>query len=130
MSFDLIDRLFSPLVTAWLDVRNAWTKQQGFAQATLTDAPTIAWDGETQQCAVVTLGGNRTLGAISNPVAGYTYILICKQDATGGRSLSYNSIYTFASGSGSLSSAANAVDMFCFYYDGLKMRGTFNKGFA
>lgn len=132
MAFDLINRLFVPVVTAFCDAVNAWTKQQGFPQAPLTDASTISWDGETQQTAKVTLGGSRTLGAISNPVAGFTYILEIVQDATGSRTLDFsNAIYTFPGGiEPTLSTAANSVDLLTCYYDGSKMRCTLSKAFS
>lgn len=132
MALTLLQKIAAPLVAAWLDVANLWTAHQGFPQQTLTDAATITWDAVTQQNAKVTLGGSRTLGAISNPVAGMTYVLMVYQDATGSRTLNLsNSIYTFPGGTEPvLSTAANAVDMLVFYYDGTKMRGMANKAFS
>lgn len=132
MTQTLLQKLMAPAVAVWLDVTNIWTKQQGFPQATLTDAATITWDANTQQNAKVTLGGNRTLGAISNAVAGHFYALEVVQDGTGSRTLNLsNAIYTFPGGTEPvMSTAANAVDLLCFYYDGSKMRGVANKAFS
>lgn len=110
---------------------NTWVQQQGFARQTLTDAATITWDGQTQQTAVVTLGGNRTLGAISNQVAGFTYILFVIQDGTGSRTLAYNAIYKWPAGVAPvLSTAANAIDILTFVSDGTSMYGVAQKAFA
>jgi hypothetical protein len=100
--------------------------------ATLTDAATITWDGSTQQVATVTLGGSRTLGAISNPIAGATYILIVVQDGTGSRTLNLsNAIYKFPGGvEPTLSTAAGAIDVLSFIYDGTSMLGAIQKAFS
>lgn len=102
------------------------------AQATLTDAATITWNGATQQCATVTLGGNRTLDAISNPKPGATYILRVVQDGTGSRTLNLsNAIYKFPGGTEpTLSTAPGAIDVLSFYYDGTSMLGAIQKAFS
>lgn len=85
-------------------------------EVTLTDATTIAVDGSTFINAKVTLGGNRTLGTMSNPVVNRTGRIRVIQDATGSRTLAYHADYEFAGGSAPvLSTAANAQDV--LYYD-------------
>lgn len=74
-----------------------FTKQQVFGIATLTDGATISWDVSVAQVAKVTLGGNRTLAAPTNAVAGGSYILYVIQDGTGSRGLTLNSAYKKAS---------------------------------
>lgn len=82
----------------------------------LTDATTIAVDGSTFINAVVTLGGNRTLGTMANPVVNRTGRIRVVQDATGSRTLAYHGDYEFAGSSAPvLSTAANAQDL--LYYD-------------
>lgn len=54
----------------------------------LTDAATIATDASLGNVFTVTLGGNRTLGAPSNPTNGQKCIWSFKQDGTGSRTLS------------------------------------------
>lgn len=95
---------------------NTWVQQQGFALQTLTDAATVAWNLQTQQTAIVTLGGNRAMGTPTNILAGYTYAVIVVQDATGNRTLSWpNPPFKWPGGSAPvLSTAANAVDVFTF----------------
>lgn len=60
---------------------------------TLTDAATIAWDMSTGTNFVVTLGGNRTLGAPTGETAGQFGTLRVIQDGTGGRTLTFNAAY-------------------------------------
>lgn len=110
---------------------NTFTQQQGFPEATLTDAATISWNLQTQQCATVTLGGNRTLDTPSNMRAGYTYMLRVVQDGTGSRTLAYHADYLFPGGADPvLSTAAGAIDILSFYSNGSKMYGTILKAFA
>jgi hypothetical protein len=69
------------------------------AFVTLTDAATIAVDMSAGINFTVTLGGNRTLGAPSNTKAGQAGTILVYQDGTGGRTLAFNAVYKFASGS-------------------------------
>jgi hypothetical protein len=81
---------------------------------TLTDAASIAWDTSAGHLASVTLGGNRTLAAPTNGVAG-TYILRVTQDGTGSRTLAYNAAFKWAGGTApTLSTTAGAVDILTF----------------
>jgi hypothetical protein len=113
------------------NVVNAFTRAQYFAQATLTDAATISWNLDEAQAAQVTLGGARTLGAPTNRRAGATYMLLVKQDATGGRTLAFNAAYRFPGGTDPvMSTAANAVDLLSFYCDGTNLYGVGHLAFA
>ena len=109
-----------------------YTKTQNFNMTTLTDGANISWDLSQNQVATVTLAGNRTLDAPSNQVAGATYILIVKQDATGGRTLNTSaSAYKFPGGTEpTLSTAASAVDILTFVSDGTSMFGVAQLNFS
>lgn len=63
---------------------------------TLTDAATIATDASLGDVFTVTLGGNRTLGAPTNPTNGQKCIWRIRQDATGSRTLAYNAAFRFS----------------------------------
>ena len=79
---------------------------------TLTDAASITSDADTGNIFLVTLGGNRTLADPSNMYAGQSghYYLI--QDATGGRTVSFNSVFKFAGGTvPNATSTAGATDI-------------------
>jgi hypothetical protein len=69
----------------------------------LTDAATIATDASVSDFFSVTLAGNRTLGAPTNPptAASLERKLLhyrIRQDATGSRTLAYNAIFRFPGG--------------------------------
>lgn len=98
---------------------------------TLTDAATISWAVGVYQTSTVTLGGNRVLANPTGLVAGGYYTLIVKQDATGGRTLSYGTAFKWAGGTAFvLSTAANAIDVLNFIYDGTNLYGVGQKAFA
>lgn len=108
-----------------------YTKQQNFAEATLTDAANISWNLDDAQTAKVTLAGNRTLDNPTNLVAGGTYVLRIIQDGTGTRTLAYGSAYKFPGGTApTLSTAAGAEDIITFYCDGTNMNGVFQGNFS
>ena len=65
----------------------------------LTDAASITSSFDAGNTFVVTLGGNRTLAAPTSAGIGQTGSIRIIQDATGGRTLSYNSAWQFVSAS-------------------------------
>ena len=82
---------------------------------TLTDAASIAVDFLTGNNFMVTLTDNRTLAAPSNATAGQTGLIYIAQDGTGNRTLGYNTVYKFVSGSAPvLTTTANAMDMLVY----------------
>ena len=87
------------------DVYNA------FAEVTLTDAATIAVNMATFINAVVTLGGNRTLGNPTNAKVGQTGSIRVIQDGTGSRTLSFGANWKRAGGAAPLSTAPGAIDV-------------------
>jgi hypothetical protein len=99
-----------------------FTAQQYFGAATLTDGATISWAANTQQVATVTIAGNRTMAAPTGLVNGAFYALNVIQDATGSRTLTWNSVFKWASATApTLSTAANAKDFFVFRSDGTNL---------
>lgn len=79
--------------------------------ATLTDGATITPNFGANNNFTVTLGGNRTLANATNLTAGQSGVIYVVQDATGGRTLSYGTMWKFPSNTApTLSTAANAVD--------------------
>lgn len=70
------------------------SRRADLAPVALTDAATIATDASRGDHFRVTLGGNRTLGAPSNPADGQRVLWEVIQDATGTRTL------TLATGAG------------------------------
>ena len=102
--------------------------------ATQTDGTTITWDLNNNKVsnATVTLGGNRTL-AFSNAVAGATGVLIVKQDATGGRTLTLpgsSKVVNGGAGAWTPTVGANKVDILSFIYDGTNYWWTIGKDYS
>ena len=87
----------------------------------LTDAATITVDAAVGDVFTVTLAGNRTMGAPTNPVDGRTALFRIRQDATGSRTLAWNAAFSFATNLPVpvLSTAANKVDYVGFIYNGV-----------
>jgi hypothetical protein len=99
--------------------------------AVLTDASSIVVDASRSNVFTLTIGGNRTLANPSNLKTGCMYMFVITQDATGSRSLSYGSAYTFVdSVEPVLTTAAGAVDILSAYYDGSKPRCTMLNNFG
>ena len=81
---------------------------------TLADAASVVPDLNTSNVFAVTLAGNRTLAAPTNTSTniGATGHIFIVQDATGGRTLSYNTAYQFPDGDVPvLTSTSGAVDV-------------------
>lgn len=103
----------------------AYTKQQYFGEASLSDVANISWNLDNAQTAEVTLGGNRTLDNPTNMKAGATYILRVEQDSTGSRTLAYGTAYNWPNGGTApvLTTTGLAIDILSFYCDGTNMYG-------
>ena len=85
----------------------------------MTDGATITPNANTTDVGKVTMAGNRTIAAPSGtPVAGQRLILRLKQDATGTRVPTWNSVYRFAGGTTpTLTTTANKTDYLGFIYN-------------
>ena len=98
----------------------------------LTYGANIAWAVDTGASAQVILSG--ATAVLDNPtglLSGRTYNLIVKQDATGSRILTYGSLFKWAGGTApTLSTAANAIDIFTFIYDGTNLYGSIVQNFS
>lgn len=106
---------------SWIDID---------ATQTLTDAATINWNMTNGTIATVTLGGNRTMAAPTN-LGARPVILVVNQDATGSRTITWNSVFKWPAGSAPvLSTAANAKDIFSFFTDGTNLYGSYLRGVA
>ena len=82
---------------------------------TLTDAASITNDFALGNNFLVTLGGNRTLAAPTNAVAGQSGTIHIIQDGTGSRTLGYNTAWQFVSATTpTLSTGASDVDILCY----------------
>ena len=97
------------------------SKKLAYAESVLTDGATISWNAETQDVCKVTLAGNRTLSAPTSGTTGQFISILVVQDGTGGRTLTWNAVYEFASDTApTLTATANLGDVFVFRYNGTK----------
>ncbi|BAI73174.1 hypothetical protein AZL_025360 [Azospirillum sp. B510] len=89
------------------------------APVPLTDAAIIPWDANAGNYFTVTLGSAgaaRTLALPSNITVGQSGRIVVAQDGSGNRALNYAAGFKWAGGIvGSLSTAANAVDVLYYY---------------
>lgn len=118
---------------AYYSTAQSWTKQQTSTIFALTDGTSIGWDVSGAQKAKVTLGGNRTMSAVTNAVEGTTYFLWVIQDATGSRTLSWTTTgagaFDFgAAGAPTLTTTANKADLICF--EAITIGGTLKLRYA
>ena len=108
---------------AALNLAQEYTASQNFDEQTLTDGSSIDWNLQTQQVAIVTLGGNRTFNAPTNHAAGLVCVLTIVQDGTGSRTATFNSTFKFTGGSApTLTATASARDILVFISDGTNLR--------
>lgn len=111
-----------------------FTAQQYFGLQTLSDsdsANTYEWDLGSAQTATITLDANSTLAAPSNQQAGATYILIVKQNGTGGYTLSFDGTYKFAQQqTPTITTGPNSIDILTFMSDGTNMLGIATQDFG
>ena len=100
----------------------------------LTDGANISWnanDNSGKINATVTLAGSRILDNPTNLNNGTSYNLIVKQDATGTRLLTFGTLFKWAGGTApTLSTGANAIDIFTFIYDGTNLYGSIVQNFS
>ena len=97
----------------------------------LTDATTIAWNISLGNIGTVTLAASRTIGLPTNLNPGSSLLRIT-QDGTGSRLLTWNAIFKWSGGGAPvLSTAAGAIDVISFVYDGTNIYGSLvSKGAA
>jgi hypothetical protein len=89
------------------------------AEATLTDGATVTWDVSTAPVCKLTLGGNRTLSAPTNGANGQFISIAVIQDATGSRTLTWNSVFEFTADTApTLTTTVSKADLFVFRYNG------------
>ncbi len=115
-----------------LDVTGT-TKSTQFAATyqTLTDASTITWNANSGSNATVTIAATGRTLSITNPVTGTYYTVKIIQDGGGSKTITTWPTNTKWPGgvAPTLTTAANAVDIICFYYDGTNYYANYNYDF-
>lgn len=96
--------------------------QQWTTTAVLDDAISILTDCDESNSFSVTLGNDRELANPTHMETGATYVWIIKQDATGGRILTYGTAFKWAGGLAPvLSTDPHAKDIITAIYDGTNL---------
>ena len=116
-------------VGSWTDVGDAslgtaqeWTATQNFNGTSLSFNATQAWNVQTDQVTKVIITANITFSAPSNQKDGAFYSIICEQDATGGFTGSWDTVFKWAAATApTLTTTASAKDIFVFRSDGTNM---------
>ena len=88
---------------------------------TLTFDATQDWDVRASPVAKVTLTANVTFDAPTNPTTGQYIAIVCIQDGTGSRTISWNAVIEFKDDTApTATTTASKGDMFTFRYNGSK----------
>ena len=88
---------------------------------TLTFDATQDWDVRASPVAKVTLTANVTFDAPTNPTTGQYIAIVCIQDGTGSRTISWNAVFEFKDDTiPTATTTASKGDMFTFRYNGGK----------
>lgn len=108
-----VDRTDMPTGSSYTDTAEEYSAGKGSAWVALTDGATITPNAALGNHFAVTLGGNRTMAAPSNlDRDGQVFTFLLAQDATGSRTVTWNSIYKWPSATPpTLSSGALDVDI-------------------
>ncbi len=98
-------------------VLNEVTIPTSWPYVTVTEAPTVILDWQNGNAQSLTLTGNRTMAAPVNLEDGAEIDLLVVQDGTGGRTLTWASIFLFENGlAPTLGTGGGAVDRFLIKY--------------
>ncbi|MEH6434279.1 hypothetical protein [Massilia sp. DD77] len=90
----------------------------------------IAWNAGAIEVPTLTLIGNRTLGAPTNLKAG-PYVMHVKQDATGGRTLTFDAAFVFPDDvQPDIDTRPNRRTVFSFISDGVNLYGSYMPGYS
>lgn len=106
-------------ISASTVVQNVFTGvTNAYPYTVIAELPTTIIDAQDSDSQQLTLTGNRTMGIPSNPSDGQQIDLLVIQDATGERTLTWNSIFLFEGGvAPTLASAPAAADRFLAKYN-------------
>ena len=113
----------------------AWSAQQFFAAADYETGllATIDWDLMAKQVRFITLAQNTTIRWPINPRRGGIYIMVMKQNATGGYTVSWSNqvsggagVWAWTAGgtAPTITTTAAKRDVATFIFDGTDMIGT------
>ena len=91
--------------------------------------PTYTLSRNGQGLFTASLTSSITISQIQNFDTGQSITFVFRQDATGGRTVSWTPTIIWAGGVNTLSTAANAVDVVTIFNDGVSLLGAINKDY-
>ena len=113
-----------------LNIITAFVLSAASVVNTITYAATVTPNAALADTFKITLTGNLTMNAPTNPVPGRTYRFEFIQDGTGSRLLTLGSGFKTAGGAPTLSTPAGSIDWMNCYYDGTTFWAVLNKAYA
>jgi len=107
------------LLAAIFNTAHNWIDNQHISEKTLSYTANLTWNLNLAQNAVITLTGDMTIDAISNPKPGAVYVLRPVQDSTGGWTITWPANVHWQSGSAPiLTTTPGYIDLVTMYYTG------------
>jgi hypothetical protein len=102
-------------------VQNTFTGvTNAYPYTAITDGATVTINCQVADSQSVTIAGNRTMAAPTNPADGQQIDLLVIQDATGGRTLTWNAAFLFENNAAPvLSTVPGGIDRFLIKYSAL-----------
>lgn len=109
----------TPALFARRDQSNAFTGGRNSSPwITVVEGPVTTIDSSLGNHQRLTLTGNRAMAAPTNTVDGLPIVLQIRQDASGGRTLTWSSEFVFETGlPPTLAAGAFGIDLFLMFYD-------------
>lgn len=108
-----------------------WTKNQSVTPLALTSGAAVAIDASLSNNFKLTMAGPCKLSNPTNLVEGMVLNFAVDQDATGGRALTFDTLFRWPGGAApTWTTTASAKNFFSAYYDGLVLRCSGAAGYA
>ena len=108
-----------------------WTKNQSVTPFALTSGTTVAIDASKSNNFTLTMGAACKLSNPTNLTTGMVLNFAIDQDATGGRALTFDTMFKFPGGTApTWAVTASAKNFLSCYYDGTVLRCSGSAGYA
>ena len=108
-----------------------WSKNQSVTPFALTSGTTVAIDASKSNNFKLTMGAACKLSNPTNLTEGMVLNFVVDQDATGGRALTFDTMFKFPGGTApTWATTASAKNFLSCYYDGTILRCSGGAGYA
>lgn len=121
----------SAFFTLLRSLGGVWTKSQSVTPVALTSGTNVAVDASLSNNFKLTMGGACKLSNPTNLQEGMVLNFTIDQDATGGRALTFDTLYKWPGGTvPTWTTTANAKNLVSAYYDGTVLRCSGAAGYS